>query len=279
MTRPSFFKASLGLSLLALAIGCQPVVANLPSSSTQILSAVPVQVYAAASLTDAFKAIGKDFEAKNHNSLVAFKFAGSQDLVAEINKGSAADVFASADQAHMNMAVESRRAIESDVQTFVRNRLIIVQPLDAKKKLKSPTELAQPGLKLVAANSDVPVGRYTIEFLNKASQDPAYGASFKTKVVENIVSYETNVRLVLDKVAKGTADAGFVYVSDALVAQKDVTTVKIPNNLNPVATYPIVTLATADRKPAAKAFVDYVLADPAQQKLKEFGFIPAAGDD
>jgi molybdate transport system substrate-binding protein len=264
---------------MALAVGCQPVVGNLTSATTQILAAVPLQVYAAASLTEAFQAIGKDFTAKQNNPLVTFKFGGSQALVAEINHGAKADVFASADQAQMAVAVESRLASESQVQTFVRNRLIIVQPLQSKTKLQSPLDLAKPGLRLVAANADVPVGSYTIEFLNKAAQDPAYGATFKSKVVANIVSYEANVRLVLDKVAKGTADAGFVYVSDAHIAQKDVTTVKIPNHLNPVATYPIVTLAGTERKPAAKAFVDYVLSDPAQRKLQEYGFIPAAGDD
>ncbi|MBC7544330.1 MAG: molybdate ABC transporter substrate-binding protein [Candidatus Sericytochromatia bacterium] len=279
MSRPAVLRTLILIPLLAWAAGCQPAVGNLTSANTGIFAAVPLQVYAAASLTEAFKAIGKAFEAKQGNPLVKYTFAGSQELVAQIATGAGADVFASADDLHMTKAVAATRTPASETRTFVRNRLIIVQSLLSKKSLKTPADLAQPNLKLVVGNADVPAGRYTLEFLDKATRDASYGPTFKTRVISNIAAYETNVRLVLDKVVKGEADAGIVYVSDVIGAAKGkVTTVAIPGSLNVVATYPIVALDQSPRRAMAREFVDYVLSDPAQKVLADHGFIPAAGE-
>ena len=59
-------------------------------------------VYAAASLTKTFEQIGDEFEKEHDGVTVEFSFGGSSDLVAQIQEGAPADVFASADTANMD---------------------------------------------------------------------------------------------------------------------------------------------------------------------------------
>ncbi len=102
-------------------------------------------------------------------------------------------------------------------------------------------DLAKPGLKVVLADVSVPAGKYARQILDNMSKDPTYGTDFSTKVLANVVSNETDVKQVVAKVQLGEADAGIVYVSDAIAAPT-LKTIEIPANLNVVAKYPIAPL-------------------------------------
>ena len=102
-------------------------------------------------------------------------------------------------------------------------------------------DLAKPGLKVVLADAAVPAGKYARQILDNMSKDPTYGTDFGAKVLANVVSNETDVKQVVAKVQLGEADAGIVYVSDAIAAP-DLKTIEIPANLNVVAKYPIAPL-------------------------------------
>jgi molybdate transport system substrate-binding protein len=137
-------------------------------------------------------------------------------------------------------------------------------------------DLAQPGLNLVLAAAEVPVGQYSLDFLDKAAQDPAFGAGYEDAVRANVVSYEENVRAVLTKVVLGEADAGIVYTSDiAGEAAGQVDRLDIPDELNTIASYPIAALNDSPNAAAARAFVDFVLSPAGQGILAEHGFVPA----
>ena len=64
------------------------------ASSEAETEQVTLTVFAAASLTSTFTELGERFEAENEGVSVEFNFAGSSDLVAQIQNGSPADVFA-----------------------------------------------------------------------------------------------------------------------------------------------------------------------------------------
>ena len=53
--------------------------------------------------------------------------------------------------------------------------------------------------------------------------------------------------------------------------------VRIPENLNIIATYPIATLEDAKEAALAKKWVDLVTSSEGQEVLKKWGFEPAAG--
>ena len=57
---------------------------------------------AAASLTEAFTTIGKNFQKKYKGTTVTFNFGSSGALELQIEQGAPADVFASADTANMD---------------------------------------------------------------------------------------------------------------------------------------------------------------------------------
>jgi molybdate transport system substrate-binding protein len=230
-------------------------------------------VFAAASLTDAFKEIGTAFEAANPGSKVAFNFGASSQLRTQLEQGAAADVFASADQAQMDRAKEAN-TIQGADRPFARNRLVVISPKDNPGQIRELKDLARPGLKLVTAAPEVPIGVYTQNMLDKMGQDPAFGAEFKDRVNANIVSREPNVRQVVAKINLGEADGAVVYSSDVTPdVAPNLGTLEVPDPLNTLATYPIAVVRGTANAAGAEAFISYVLSPPGQAALKKWGFI------
>ncbi|MBP9503123.1 MAG: molybdate ABC transporter substrate-binding protein [Candidatus Promineofilum sp.] len=251
-----------------------PLPATEAAELPQKLEDVTLTVFAAASLADAFTQMGKQFDAANPGVTTEFNFAGSNQLATQINEGAPADVFASANIAQMDAVVESGRVAADAPVLFVTNRLVVVIPADNPGEIQSLQDLAEPGKLILLAAEEVPVGRYSLEFLDKASADPAFGDSFRDDVLANVASYEENVRSVLNKVALGEADAGIVYTSD-LFGVAGVESLEIPDALNVLAEYPIAALSGSENPGVAAAFVEYVLSTPGQAVMMYFGFSPS----
>lgn len=231
-------------------------------------------VFAAASLTDAFNELGPVFEQQNPGSHVVFSFGASSTLRTQLEQGAPADVFASADQRQMDLAVAAGQ-IAGEPRTFARNLLVIITPKANAAGVTAPADLARPGLKFVTAAPEVPVGVYTKQILEKMSADPAYGADFGAKVLANVVSEEPNVRQIVAKVQLGEADAAIVYSSDVTPASApDLNVIQIPEAFNVVATYPIAATARAAQPELAQKFNDLVLSPAGQAALAKQHFIP-----
>lgn len=289
------------IALLALALaacgGAQPAApaatsapgaaaaTDAPAASTSVpaptsapaASGGELTVFAAASLTDAFKTIGEQFGAANGGATVTFNFGGSDQLATQITQGAPADVFASANTKQMDVVIKAGDIISGTQKTFVRNRLVVVYPKDNPGKLAALKDLATPGLKIVLANKSVPVGGYALDFLAKASKLPEYTATYSPTVLANVVSYEDNVKAVLSKIALGEADAGIVYATDAATVKDGaIGTLEIPDSLNSIASYPIAATKNAKNADLAQKFVAYVLGPEGQKVLAQYGFIPPA---
>lgn len=222
-----------------------------------------ITVFAAASLREAFEDLAKAFEAKA-GVKVHLNLAGSQELRTQIENGAKADVFASADQKHMDALITAKLAAGQTV--FARNTPVIVVPKGNPAKVGSFEQLAN-ARKIVIGVPEVPIGNYTIQILDKA------GADFKAKVLANVASRELNVRQVLAKVSLGEADAGVVYRTDATAAKDKVEIVEIPAEVNVVAEYPVAVLSKAPQPAAARAFVDLLLSGDGKKRLSAAGFV------
>lgn len=232
-------------------------------------------VFAAASLTEAFTEIGRQFEATYPGVTVTYNFAGSQQLAQQLGQGAPADVFASANNKQMAVALESGRVAEGASQLFAHNRLVVIYPTDNPAQIADLPDLARPGAVLILAAGEVPVGRYSLEFLDKAGQDPTLGPEYKEAVLSNVVSYEQTVKAVFTKVALGEGDAGIVYNSD--ISRNNagkVGRLEIPDALNTIADYPIAPLADAANPELARAFIDFVRGTGGQAILASYNFIP-----
>jgi molybdate transport system substrate-binding protein len=231
-------------------------------------------VFAAASLTEVFTQMGADFEAAHPGTSVVFNFAGSQQLAQQLAQGAPVDVFASANPRQMQVAIEAGRVAAGTQQVFANNRLVVVLPADNPGGIETLQDLAQPGLKLVLAAEDVPVGAYSRTFLERAAQDAAFAADYRAAVLDNVVSYEQTVKAVLTKVLLGEADAGLVYTSDVTPdVAAEVRQIAIPDALNTSATYPIAVVQDAAQPALAQMYIDYVLSPAGQGTLAEYGFM------
>lgn len=266
-------------------VGCAPAATTTAASETEVPTIAPtntslpptaileatLNVFAAASLIDAFTEIGKNFEAANPGTTVTFNFAGSQALQTQIEEGAPADVFASAGRTQMDALVTENLIAQDAPQQFLSNKLIVIMPKDNPAGVATLEDLTGPGIKLVLAADSVPVGKYALQALDL--MDVKFGNEYKTRVLANVVSKEDNVKQVVSKVQLGEADAGIVYTSDA-VAASELQTIEIPADLNVVATYPIAPLTKSENADLSKAFIAYVLSADGQAILQKWGFGP-----
>ena len=218
-----------------------------------------VDVFAAASLTSAFRAIATAFEAAHPGTTVAFNFAGSPTLVQQIREGAPADVFASADEPNMQKLVDAG-AIADAPRIFAQNLLQIAVAKGNPHRIARLADLAEPGLVVVLCGETVPCGRYALDAFRKAGVSPPAG------------SRETDVKAVVTKVALGEADAGIVYVTDVRAAADEIEGVGLAPVHNVAARYPIGVLRDASHAEAARAFVAFVLSDPGTKILGAYGF-------
>jgi molybdate transport system substrate-binding protein len=238
-----------------------------PTSESQTLT-----VFAAASLTDAFTEMGTAFDAAHSGVTTTFNFAGSQTLRTQIEEGAPADVFASANSKEMEHLITNGFVAEDVARVFLTNKLVVILPADNPAALDKLEDLANPGIKLVLAAEEVPVGKYTHQAFDH--MNTAFEAGFKGRVLANVVSNEDNVKQVVAKVQLGEADAGIVYTSDA-IASPELKTLEIPAELNVIAKYLIAPLSKSENADLAMKFGEYVLSAEGQGILAKWGFVPA----
>jgi molybdate transport system substrate-binding protein len=231
-------------------------------------------ILAASSLTDAFGELGNTFEEQNQGVQVKQTFGASSDLLAQIEQGAPADVFASAAEEEMDTA-DTDGLVSGTPRVFVKNREVIMVPRDNPAGINSLGDMAGPDIKLVLAAKDVPAADYAVEILGKANRE--YGPGFEQDVLSNVVSREADVRASVNRVVVGDADATFGYASDYTPDIRDkVKVIKIPPDLNIIATYPVASLKDAEDPELARKWVDLVTSEEGQKVLEKWNFEPAA---
>lgn len=221
-----------------------------------------IAVFAAASLTDAFKSLGASFQTAHPGVTVQFNFAGTPTLVTQIEQGAPADVFASADTT--NMAKLTAEGFTTGTpQVFAHNQLEIVVAPGNPKGITGLADLARPGVIYVSEAPTVPAGKYSLQALAKA------GVSVTPK------SLEIDVKFVVSKIEFGEADAGIVYTTDVKAAGSRVQGVPIPDAYNVFATYPLAAIKGTKNVDVANAFIAFVLSRTGQSTLGTYGFLGA----
>lgn len=248
MKRAAVVAAAVVLVLTAQPAGAKPNVSG------------EITVFAAASLTESFNAIAKQFEKKYPDVTVKFDFDASSNLAAQIQQGAPADVFASADEANLQKTVDSGDVV-GPPQVFAKNRLEIAVESGNPKKIKRLSDLAEPGLVVVLCADAVPCGKYAAEAFTKAG------------VEVRPASKEENAKAAVSKVSLGEADAAVVYTTDVKAAKGDVGGVKIPDRQNVLATYPIGVVKHSQQSAGAKAWVRFLESKAARRTLQRFGFL------
>lgn len=218
-----------------------------------------VTVFAAASLTDAFEELGAAFEAAHPGVTVRFAFAGSSSLREQLLDGAPADVFAPADTAIIQQAVDA--GVVGPPVDLARNELQIVVPAGNPGGVATPADLAEADLLVGLCAAAVPCGRFAREALDRAGVTPA------------VDTEEPDVRSLLTKVAAGELDVGIVYRTDVLSAGDAVEGIDIPAEHRVTAVYPIAVTTTSRHRAQAEAFVDFARTDEGRAILAAHGFL------
>ena len=234
------------------------------ASLTPVADAADLTVSAAASLTNAFRELGTQFERDNPGTQVQFNFAASGALLQQIAKGAPVDVFASADQETMDDAQRQGLVDAATRVDFVRNTLVVIVPSDSRATATGLADLGASGFAKIAIGqpASVPVGRYTRSVLEQAG----LWAAIEPKTIG-----AQSVRQALDYVARGEVDAGFVYGTDAAIMPDKVRVLFAVATSTPIL-YPIAPLKSSPNDAAARRFVRFVASPGAQAVLARYGF-------
>jgi molybdate transport system substrate-binding protein len=269
-----FLTALMSAIVLVGFTGCGQSSNNSGSDGGDKKQGRTLTIFAASSLIDAFGELGKTFEKQNEGVEVKQSFESSSTLLIQIQQGAPADVFASAAQEEMDTAMKDG-LVARKPEVFVKNREIIMVPNDNPANIQSFQDVANPGVRLVLAQRDVPAADYALQILDKANA--RYGDNFEKQVLSNAVSRESDVRASVNRVVVGDADATFGYASDYTIDIRDrVMVVPIPPDLNIIATYPIAALKGAKDPELAKKWIELVTSKEGQHVLQKWNFEPAA---
>jgi molybdate transport system substrate-binding protein len=224
-----------------------------------------ILVFAAASLTNVLDEIGAAYTQQTRRP-VKFAYAASSALARQLEAGARADVFFSADLEGMDY-VQARGLIDRTARrNVVGNRLALVAPADSKIELK-----IAPGFPLAQALGNgrlatgdpqsVPVGKYARSALTSLR--------VWNDVADRLVRAD-NVRSALAFIARGETPLGIVYETDAKVEKRVRVVDFFPADSHPPLVYPVA--VTAQARPAARQFIDFLQSAPAQEAFKKYGF-------
>lgn len=229
---------------------------------TTVANGADLIISAAASLTNAFEDMKPLFEAAHPETALVFNFAASGTLLKQMEQGAPVDVFASADQETMDKA--EPLLLPTSRTDFTGNALVLIVPTESTSPVATPEDLQNEAIKLVAIGNpeSVPVGRYTKGALSVSGL-------YETLAPKFVLA--ESVRQVLDYVARGEVQAGFVYASDAALRSDKTKVVAEISGTKPIV-YPIAVLNNSAQKDLAQAFIALVRGPEGQAILAKYGF-------
>lgn len=229
-----------------------------------LAAAQQLTVSAAASLNNVFTELAPKFEAGKPGVTLRFNFAASGVLLQQVAQGAPVDVLASADQATVTRGIEQKLLDADTRRDFARNTVVLVMPVQGAPDVKTLADLASPSVKRIAIGkaATIPAGRYAKESLDSARL---------WAVLEPKFIFADNVRQVLDYVARGEVDAGFVYRTDAAVGAGKVKLVLTAEGHTPVS-YPVVVVSESRNKALARDFIAFLSTPVALEALAKHGF-------
>ena len=209
-------------------------------------------IFAAASLTAVFPAI---------DHAPRYQFGGSDQLAFQIEQGAPADVYASASPKYA-MQLHAR-GLCSKPRVFATNTLVLIVPRGNPAHIHSIYDLRRRGIKLVMGAKGVPIGDYTRTLLAKLRLG---------SVLSHVVSNETDVKLVVAKIALGEGDAGIVYRTDVRPAARHVLQIALPRAGQPTVKYELCIPTRRQHPRLAARFVREVFSTRGRAALEAAGF-------
>jgi molybdate transport system substrate-binding protein len=222
-------------------------------------------VSAAVSLKEPLEELGAGFERAHPGTKVLFNFAATGDLARQIEAGAPVDVFAAAAAAPMDRLAAAGRLDGESRRTIARNRLVLVaRAADCPRFRFATLGSAPPAHLAIGDPRTVPAGEYADQLLTTIGAKSA---------LEPHLLPAANVRLALDLVARGEAEAGIVYATDVAVAPALAICDTAPDEKSPRVEYPMAAIAGSPHAEQARAFVAYVASDTGRRAFAARGYL------
>jgi molybdate transport system substrate-binding protein len=217
-----------------------------------VSAAQAVTVYAASSLTNVLQEL---------DSSAQYSFGGSNTLQAQIEKGAPADVFASASPYEPQTLYKEGRC--TNPVTFATNKLVLA--VQKGSSINSVYDLKAGGKRLSIGNPNVPIGNYTRKLLARMQ--------LSSILKNNTVSNESNVSQVVGKIGLGSADAGFVYYTDAKANTSRIKSIALPRWAQPPVRYQACVVRRSGGDGAgANAYIKKLRSTVGRKTLRKYGF-------
>lgn len=229
------------------------------------VAAGEIQLFAAASLTDALQEIAAAYEKKSGDR-VLLNLSASSALARQIQAGAPADLFFSADEAKMDTLEKNGLLLKGTRRSLLSNTLVVVVPADSRLAIRSARDLAASGVRALALADpqSVPAGLYAREYLESVK--------LWDQVAGKVVPTE-NVRAALAAVEAGNVEAGIVYRTDARISRKVKIAFEAPVAEGPKISYPLAILAASRKQAAARKLLAYLESPAALEVFRRYGFL------
>lgn len=247
-----------------------------------------VNLFIAASLTDAVGEIVKDFEAENEGVKVVVNADSSGKLKSQILEGFDCDIFLSASTKEVEELKEKGLIVENSTKDLLENQLAIIASKDYDGQVKR-LENIKDAKSIALPYGSVPAGYYArkaliSEGIIKSVAKDADKATIKA-IEGNVVSQalggltiseKDNVSSALSAVAEKATEVGFTYVSDA----KRNENVKVISRIDLEKTgkikYPIAKIKSKkdnkDREEIIEKLYQALASDKAKKVYVKYGF-------
>ncbi|WP_424811516.1 molybdate ABC transporter substrate-binding protein [Roseococcus sp. YIM B11640] len=239
----------------------------LPPAASRAQEA-PLTIFAAASLTDAMRAMAREWQARGHPA-PRMSFAASSALARQIEQGAPADLFISADEPWMDYLQERNLIVNATRVSPIGNSLVLVAPAQAAQPVtlgRDTNLLALLGPHGRIATGDpahVPVGRYAQAALTWMGQ---------WDTINPRLARADNVRSALLLVERGEAPFGIVYATDAAASGAVRVVGTFPAESHTPVTYPFALMRRAEGDAQARAMLTLLTGPEAAPIWQRFGF-------
>ncbi|MFB5661466.1 molybdate ABC transporter substrate-binding protein [Alteribacillus sp. HJP-4] len=241
--------------------GCGAAEESGPSTSEN----QEVYISAASSLQDVLEETAAEFEEKHPHIDIVFNFGSSGSLKQQISQGAPVDLFISASPFIFQELVSENKMADDYYQNWLSNQLVLIEPVNTKDSISEIRDLRETKISKIALGTpdSVPAGAYAKETL----ENSGLWYSLEDKLIPS-----KNVRQALTYVESENANAGFVYLTDALTSEKVRVVEEIDQSLHNPIVYPAGIVKGSEQTRSVVDVYEFLLSEEHAEDIESYGF-------
>lgn len=219
-------------------------------------------VYSGAGLKKPMDEIAQKFE-KENNVKIEYSYAGSAQLIAQIETSHKGDAFIVGSEPIYSKAFE--KELVGEHKTVAHHTPAIVVPKGNPANIQKLEDLNKDGVKIIFGDKESnAIGKTTQKILEKNNLK---------SVNDNVISTAATVNEMILQLIASKADAT-IATKDSVFGNDDVEVIEISSDKNIDQIISAGTVSYSGKKDLANKFIDYIASDEGKQIFKKYGFEP-----